>query len=140
MGLLRDRVVVVTGASRGAGKGIALALGATGATVYVTGRTRHEGDAPLPGTVNATAAAVTAAGGKGIPVYCDHGNEDNPEVIRFDDGEGHGGGDDGIMRNFIQALHGETTPHQTTARVSLQSHLMCFAAEESRLSGKTIEM
>ena len=76
MALLRDRVVVVTGASRGAGKGIALALGATGATVYVTGRTRNEGDAPLPGTVEATAAAVTAAGGKGIPVYCDHRDVD----------------------------------------------------------------
>ncbi len=63
MGLLRDRIVVVTGASRGAGKGIALALGATGATVYVTGRTRREGDAALPGTVQATADAVTAAGG-----------------------------------------------------------------------------
>lgn len=77
MGLLKDRVVVVTGASRGAGKGIALALGATGATVYVTGRTRHEGDAPLPGTVQATADAVTAAGGRGIAVHCDHRNEDD---------------------------------------------------------------
>ncbi len=76
MGLLRDRVVVVTGASRGAGKGIALALGATGATVYVTGRTRNEGDAPLPGTVQTTAEAVTAAGGKGIAVYCDHADDD----------------------------------------------------------------
>lgn len=76
MSLLRDRVVVVTGASRGAGKGIALALGSTGATVYVTGRTRNEGDAPLPGTVQATAEAVTAAGGKGIPVHCDHGDDD----------------------------------------------------------------
>lgn len=76
MGLLRDRIVVVTGASRGAGKGIALALGATGATVYVTGRTRREGDAPLPGTVEATANAVTAAGGKGIAVYCDHADDD----------------------------------------------------------------
>jgi len=76
MGLLQDRVVVVTGASRGAGKGIALALGATGATVYVTGRTRHEGDAPLPGTVQATADAVTACGGKGIAVYCDHRDDD----------------------------------------------------------------
>jgi NAD(P)-dependent dehydrogenase (short-subunit alcohol dehydrogenase family) len=75
MGLLRDRVVVVTGASRGAGKGIALALGATGATVYVTGRTRREGDAALPGTVQATADAVSAAGGKGIAVYCDHSDE-----------------------------------------------------------------
>lgn len=75
MGLQSDRVVVVTGASRGAGRGIAQALGATGATVYVTGRTRHEGDAPLPGTVEATAAAVTAAGGRGIAVFCDHADD-----------------------------------------------------------------
>ena len=75
MGLLQNRIVVVTGASRGAGKGIAVALGATGATVYVTGRTRHEGDAELPGTVTATAEAVTAAGGKGVPVFCDHADE-----------------------------------------------------------------
>ncbi len=75
MGLKQDRVAVVTGASRGAGKGIAVALGATGATVYVTGRTRREGDAPLPGTVQATADAVTAAGGRGIAVYCDHADD-----------------------------------------------------------------
>jgi NAD(P)-dependent dehydrogenase (short-subunit alcohol dehydrogenase family) len=81
MSLLRDRIVVVTGASRGAGKGIALALGAKGATVYVTGRTRNEGDAPLPGTVQATAEAVTAAGGNGIGVYCDHA--DDTEVGRL---------------------------------------------------------
>lgn len=77
MALDQDRVVVVTGASRGAGRGIALALGETGATVYVTGRTRNEGDAPLPGTVQATAEAVTAAGGRGVPVYCDHASEDD---------------------------------------------------------------
>ncbi len=71
----KDRVVVVTGASRGAGKGIAIALGATGATVYVTGRTRNEGESPLPGTVDATARAVTEAGGKGIAVYCDHADD-----------------------------------------------------------------
>jgi NAD(P)-dependent dehydrogenase (short-subunit alcohol dehydrogenase family) len=75
MGLQHNRVVVVTGASRGAGRGIALALGATGATVYVTGRTRREGEAPLPGTVQATADAVSAAGGRGIPVYCDHADD-----------------------------------------------------------------
>ena len=69
----RDRrVVIVTGASRGAGKGIALALGAAGATVYVTGRSVQEGDAALPGTVGETAAAVSAAGGVGIAVVCDH--------------------------------------------------------------------
>ncbi len=69
---LSGKVVVVTGASRGAGKGIAIALGSHGATVYVTGRTLKEGDAPLPGTIAGTADAVTKAGGKGIAVACDH--------------------------------------------------------------------
>lgn len=68
-------VAVVTGASRGAGKGIALALGAEGATVYVTGRSQKEGDAPLPGTIYATAEAITKSGGKGIAVSCDHGDD-----------------------------------------------------------------
>lgn len=74
-------VAVVTGASRGAGKGIAVALGAAGATVYVTGRTRNEGDAPLPGTVDATATAVTEAGGKGIAVYCDHRDDAQVQAL-----------------------------------------------------------
>lgn len=81
MGLTRDRVVVVTGASRGAGKGIAVALGATGATVYCTGRTRQEGDAALPGTVAATARAVTEAGGHGVPVYCDHADDEQVKAL-----------------------------------------------------------
>ena len=68
-------VACVTGASRGAGKGIAEALGAEGATVYVTGRSKAEGDAPLPGTIYSTAEAVTAAGGKGIAVACDHADD-----------------------------------------------------------------
>ncbi|WP_329240411.1 SDR family NAD(P)-dependent oxidoreductase [Actinoallomurus sp. NBC_01490] len=69
------RIAVVTGASRGAGKGIALALGETGATVYVTGRTRREGDAPLPGTVFATAEEISRRGGTGVPVVCDHADD-----------------------------------------------------------------
>jgi len=81
MALKQDRVAVVTGASRGAGRGIALALGATGATVYVTGRTQREGDAPLPGTVQATADAVTAAGGCGIAVYCDHADDTQTKAL-----------------------------------------------------------
>ena len=68
---LQGRVAVVTGASRGIGKGIALELGASGATVYVTGRTTSEGGA-LPGTVGQTAEEVTALGGQGIAVACDH--------------------------------------------------------------------
>ena len=69
---LTGRVALVTGASRGIGKGCALELGARGATVYVTARSVNESDHPLPGTVSATAAEVTAQGGTGIAVACDH--------------------------------------------------------------------
>jgi NAD(P)-dependent dehydrogenase (short-subunit alcohol dehydrogenase family) len=69
------RVAVVTGASRGAGRGIAIALGNAGYTVYVTGRTMKEGEAALPGTIGETADAVTAAGGKGIAVRVDHSSD-----------------------------------------------------------------
>jgi len=78
---LSGHVAVVTGASRGAGKGFALALGAAGMTVYVTGRSLQEGDADLPGTVGATAAAVTAAGGVGVPVQCDHADDDQVAAL-----------------------------------------------------------
>ncbi|WP_024805378.1 SDR family NAD(P)-dependent oxidoreductase [Nocardia sp. BMG51109] len=69
-GILTGRVAVVTGASRGIGKGIALELGAAGATVYVTGRSATPGK--LPGSVTETAAEIGALGGTGVPVVCDH--------------------------------------------------------------------
>lgn len=81
MSLLENRVVVVTGASRGAGKGIALALGGLGATVYVTGRTKKEGDAALPGTVYATAEEIDRRGGKGVAVICDHGDDAQVQAL-----------------------------------------------------------
>jgi len=68
-------VAVVTGASRGAGRGIAVALGSHGCTVYVTGRSVKTGAASFPGTIYETADAVTAAGGKGIAVRVDHGDD-----------------------------------------------------------------
>ncbi|MBO0349610.1 SDR family NAD(P)-dependent oxidoreductase [Phormidium pseudopriestleyi FRX01] len=70
---LTGKVAVVTGASRGAGRGIALVLGEAGATVYVTGRSvRGQGTTDnLPGTIEETAELVTARGGVGIPVRCD---------------------------------------------------------------------
>lgn len=71
MGALSGRVAVVTGASRGIGKGIACALAEEGATVYVTGRTVDAGTNPLPGTLGETVAEVEKRGGKGIAVKLD---------------------------------------------------------------------
>ncbi|MBI5507148.1 MAG: SDR family NAD(P)-dependent oxidoreductase [Deltaproteobacteria bacterium] len=80
---LRGQVAVVTGASRGIGKGVALGLGEAGATVYVTGRTVEPNSGPdgLPGSITETAAAVTALGGRGVPFYCDHRNDQETEVV-----------------------------------------------------------
>jgi NAD(P)-dependent dehydrogenase (short-subunit alcohol dehydrogenase family) len=77
---LSGKVALVTGASRGVGKGIAIELGAAGATVYVTGRSVEAG--PLPGTIGETAAAVREAGGTGIAVACDH-LDDNQTAALF---------------------------------------------------------
>ena len=85
---LRGRVAVVTGASRGVGRGIALALGDCGATVYVTGRSsRAREDGPRSalgragGTVEDTADAVTARGGRGVPVTADHTDDARTEAV-----------------------------------------------------------
>lgn len=69
---LAGKVAVVTGASRGIGKGIALALGERGCTVFVTGRTRGDGET----TIDTAAAQVTAAGGRGHAIACDHGDDE----------------------------------------------------------------
>jgi NAD(P)-dependent dehydrogenase (short-subunit alcohol dehydrogenase family) len=81
---LENTVAVVTGASRGAGRGIAVELGAAGATVYVTGRsvrgdrTRED----LPGTtIDDTAEMVTDQGGVGVPVRCDHTVDEQVEAL-----------------------------------------------------------
>jgi len=78
----QKRVAVVTGGSRGVGKGIAIALGASGATVYVTGRsTEGSKEHALGGTVQATADAITAAGGRGIAVACDHSDDEQVQTL-----------------------------------------------------------
>ena len=80
---LKGKVAVVTGASRGGGRGIALVLGEEGATVYVTGRSVSGGPTTQdrPETIDQTAKAVTARGGVGIPVRCDHTVDEEVEAL-----------------------------------------------------------
>lgn len=77
----KGSVAIVTGASRGAGRGIARALGTHGCTVYVTGRSESEGSAEMPGTIHATAREVTEAGGTGIAVRCDHSDDEQVKAM-----------------------------------------------------------
>ncbi|MCC2657598.1 MAG: family NAD(P)-dependent oxidoreductase [Panacagrimonas sp.] len=100
---LKNVTAVVTGASRGAGKGIAIALGSHGATVYVTGRSQKSGDAPLPGTVHETAELVTRAGGRGIAVAVDHRDDAQVEGLFARVAEESGGTD--ILVNNATFLH-----------------------------------
>ncbi|MGW9069764.1 SDR family oxidoreductase [Streptomyces yangpuensis] len=71
---LEGRVALVAGATRGAGRGIAVELGAQGATVYVSGRSTRDrrSEYDRPETIEETAELVTAAGGRGIAVAADH--------------------------------------------------------------------
>lgn len=93
-GPLKGRVAVVTGASRGAGRGVALELGAAGATVYVTGRSTRARPAESygrilalsalaapPGSIDETAEEVARLGGQGIAVRCDHTREDEVAAL-----------------------------------------------------------
>ncbi|MNI44089.1 3-oxoacyl-[acyl-carrier-protein] reductase FabG [compost metagenome] len=82
----RPQIAVVTGASRGVGQGIALALGAAGMTVYVTGRAPAQGGSnlyghALRGSLEDTAAAITDAGGRGIAVVCDHADDAQVQAL-----------------------------------------------------------
>lgn len=89
---LSNIVSCVTGASRGAGRAIAIELGAAGATVYVTGRSTSERPPTdgAPGTVAETAQLVTEAGGRGAPFLCDHSDPQQVdklfETIKQDEG------------------------------------------------------
>jgi NAD(P)-dependent dehydrogenase (short-subunit alcohol dehydrogenase family) len=104
---MTSKIAVVTGASRGAGRGIAIALGSHGCTVYVTGRSEKPGDASLSGTIYETADAVTAAGGKGIAVRVDHADDAQVKAL-FERVRGEQGRID-ILVNNACAIHDELT-------------------------------
>jgi len=107
MAELSGKVAVVTGASRGIGKGIALVLAEQGATVYVTGRTVTPGEFYLPGTVGETAAQCTergeasGSGGKGIAVACDHADDEAVAAL-FDQVKKEQGRLDILVNNAFQ--------------------------------------
>lgn len=90
---LSGRVALVAGGTRGAGRGIAVELGAAGAAVYVTGRTTESSVSPMgrPETIEETARLVDAAGGTGVAVKVDHASPDQVRdlIRRIDAEQGH---------------------------------------------------
>ena len=95
---LEGKVAVVTGGSRGIGRGCANVLATAGATVYLTGRSATEDDHPLPGTVGATAAEINEAGGTAHGVVCDH-RDDTAVAALFDRVEEEAGRLDILVNN-----------------------------------------
>ena len=109
MGKLGGKVALVTGASRGIGKGIACVLGEQGATVYITGRTVSHGTHPLPGTLGETAAEVEKRGGKAVPVAVDHADDAQVAAL-FERIRNEQGRLDVLVNNAIALPHEMTQP------------------------------
>ncbi|RAQ47877.1 short-chain dehydrogenase, partial [Arthrospira sp. O9.13F] len=78
---LAGKVALVTGASRGLGKGIAIGLGEAGATVYITGRSLSQANDAVGGSLEETRLEVEKAGGKCIAIAGDHGDDQQVELL-----------------------------------------------------------
>ncbi|MEJ8543727.1 SDR family NAD(P)-dependent oxidoreductase [Brevibacillus borstelensis] len=82
MNPLTGKIALVTGGSRGAGRGIAVELAKAGATVYVTGRSvKGRSTLDFPGTIDDTAAEIRSLGGTAFAVRCDHTNDEETESV-----------------------------------------------------------
>ena len=99
---------MVTGASRGVGKGVALGLGEAGATVYVTGRSLASGDDPR-GSLNQTVEEIAALGGVGVAVRCDHANDEQVKAL-FDRVRAEQGRLDILVNNVMSTLERAELP------------------------------
>src|SRR5437867_5455570 len=100
MGTLSGTIAVVTGASRGLGKGIALGLGEAGATVYITGRSTRDEPGPVAGDIESTAEEVSRLGGRGVVARCDHRVDREVEAL-FTRVRDEQGGLDLLVNNAI---------------------------------------
>jgi len=80
-GSLKDCIALVTGGSRGVGKGVAIGLAEAGATVIVTARTSNGGDSEWPGSLVETVKAINAAGGNGAGLLCDHSDDGSVQAV-----------------------------------------------------------
>jgi len=128
-------VAVVAGGTRGAGRGIAVALGALGATVYVTGRSTRAGRSEMgrPETIEETAELVDAAGGQGVAVRCDHLSVADVDALRGRLEAGRGGrldvlvndvwGGDALMR-FVPFWRHDLADGLRLWRNGIETHMI----------------
>lgn len=130
---LKDRVALVTGGSRGVGKGVAIGLAEAGATVIVTARTRGGGESEWPGSLEETVKAISTAGGNGAGLLCDHSDDDSVQSV-FDRIQREYGRLDILVNNAFAApsVMPVNVPFwqipmslwDTMQRVGLRSHLV----------------
>ena len=137
---LAGKICVVTGATRGLGKGIALQLGEQGATVYITGRTLDSQKGPgTLGSLKETAEEIVARGGVCIPVQCDHSNDEEIQRLFDQISREQEGRLDVLVNNAFSAVQALTAASgvkfweqpvsiwDTVNNVGLRNHYICTA-------------